>query len=394
MVLRDLDQPSGGSSTNSPSTNNDAPVKIGPIPYYDPQILPHPIPIPFSGFSAEALRFSAQRALLRTQFQAGRDLSREEAQALALHTYSAEQERSYITFGGLVAGIYRWYSTMEENKYPMMKKSNVNPNKFMFMKGPLVPYVRHGWRLALYMWIGQSIGDVLGALRSTASVPAAVKKDSRLTQLSEDVKAHVQSGEGKLTVMHDLAIAAEIRRRMGKVGSGTNSAGWGGDDSSPTGSSSEAWPSSSSDGSWSQHAHSPDSMPDPRSLPPKSASSQSPQAWGRSTFSSQQSDDDASPTGGLFQAETENPASAPDTSGSAWDRIRRGGTVPPIQPPPRPGRPPYRAQREQSTIGDSFTFAGSDEERQRGQEQAQREFDERLERERQGKDFSDENRRW
>lgn len=68
--------------------------------------------------------------------------------------------------------------------------------------------------------------------------------------------------------------------------------------------------------------------------------------------------------------------------------------MPPIQRPPQPGRPPRRAQREDSTLGDSFTFAGSDEERQRAQVQAQREFDERIEKERQGKDFNDEGKKW
>jgi hypothetical protein len=45
-------------------------------------------------------------------------------------------------------------------------------------------------------------------------------------------------------------------------------------------------------------------------------------------------------------------------------------------------------------LGDSHTFVEGDDARNREREHAQQEFDARLERERQGKDFSDEGKRW
>lgn len=55
-----------------------------------------------------------------------------------------------------------------------------------------------------------------------------------------------------------------------------------------------------------------------------------------------------------------------------------------------------REQREGATTGDAYSFSNSEAERAEAKAQAQREFDEKLDRERQGKDFSDDsgNRRW
>jgi hypothetical protein len=145
----------------------------------------------------------------------------------------------------------------------------------------------------------------------------------------------------------------------------------------------ESW-SSPSDNSWGDYSQDTQSRNQPQEQP------QARQSWDRMS-APQQSDDDASPTGGMFQDDVQNPSKP---TGSSWDRLRRGGAPAPIQKRPSPGTPPYREQRENSTLGDSFTFAGSDEERAKGQEQAQKEFNERIERERQGQDFNDEGKRW
>jgi hypothetical protein len=44
-------------------------------------------------------------------------------------------------------------------------------------------------------------------------------------------------------------------------------------------------------------------------------------------------------------------------------------------------------------VGDSYSFSNSDEERQLAKTEAQKEFDARIERERQGRDFDDRGRR-
>lgn len=93
------------------------------------------------------------------------------------------------------------------------------------------------------------------------------------------------------------------------------------------------------------------------------------------------SGDDASP-----QA-----APAPRSSGSAWDRIRAESANSKSSPRQSPTNTPQvrNEQQEGSTLGDSFSFSSSDEERQLAKIEAQKEFDARVERERQGGDFSE-----
>ena len=87
-----------------------------------------------------------------------------------------------------------------------------------------------------------------------------------------------------------------------------------------------------------------------------------------------------------------NPAS-PATSGSAWDRIRQQATSNPSSIPPRLSRrrpvsssaqQQRQEQQDSSTVEDSFAFSQSKEERQYAKDEAQKDFDERMEKERRG----------
>jgi hypothetical protein len=115
--------------------------------------------------------------------------------------------------------------------------------------------------------------------------------------------------------------------------------------------------------------------------------------------------DDASPAGGQgVPADTSQPRPS-RSSGSAWDRLRRGEKPPPPGPRQQSGPRPFsntqneaqREQRQGSTLDDSYTFSKSEEERSYAKDEAQKEFDARVERERRGGDFSSGNgdqKRW
>ena len=98
--------------------------------------------------------------------------------------------------------------------------------------------------------------------------------------------------------------------------------------------------------------------------------------------------DDASPT--------TKPASEPSRrGGSAWDRLRQQAVEGKSQSSQSAsnrfssdGRGTEREQR------DSFTFSTVEEDRQLARAEAQKEFDARVEKERQGKDFNDSERKW
>jgi hypothetical protein len=181
------------------------------------------------------------------------------------------------------------------------------------------------------------------------------------------------------------------------------SAQTGEDDMSPT-AGNEAWGSqSASTGSWDSFSSQSDQgMPRRPQDPPSS------EAWNRRSTPSRAAtdsspsfgDDDASPTGGMFQDEVNSSSQSQQQSRpgeSTWDRLRRGGAPIPGQRPSQQSRraePERREQTDSSTVGEAFTFVEGDEDRKRERERAQREFDDRIERERQGRDFTDEGKRW
>ena len=102
--------------------------------------------------------------------------------------------------------------------------------------------------------------------------------------------------------------------------------------------------------------------------------------------------DDASPTGGRGAMDDGDAGGSGEGGGSVWERIRRqqasGGSSPPAQSRGRRMDGVGQEQQEGSTTGDSFSFSRSEEERNYAKDEAQREFDERVERERRGRDFS------
>lgn len=118
--------------------------------------------------------------------------------------------------------------------------------------------------------------------------------------------------------------------------------------------------------------------------------------------------DDSSPTGGQGTRADTTPQ-----QGSAWERIRRGGSSageqtksswPTAQEKPsgQSGQSAWSKRREnsqeeqQSASGESFSFSKSKEERELAKSEAQKEFDARIERERRGGDFSNsgDQKRW
>jgi hypothetical protein len=100
--------------------------------------------------------------------------------------------------------------------------------------------------------------------------------------------------------------------------------------------------------------------------------------------------DDISPTSGAQES------SYPQES--AWERIRRESAAGQQQSSTVPRYPVDKRQvgRQGVPPGDSFTFPATDEERQLAKQEAQKDFDARVEQERHGNDFEESSRgkRW
>ncbi|KAF2189813.1 hypothetical protein K469DRAFT_701080 [Zopfia rhizophila CBS 207.26] len=407
MVLQDVGSPSSdGSGDNPYPSDNDPYSSASGSPYrLDKSQLPQPIPIlgPFLGFSAPVLNFKTQAALKYAEKKVQRVLTPEEAQALATHINKMEQTKSYATTAGASLGVWRWHSTFSTCRYPLYqpKPEDINPNKFLFIKGPAAHYVRHSWRFFLYAFVAGEMGKLLGQIYAQPIAASSSANDPRLSQFGKDLKVAVEGERKGFNKMRehqarvdpssawkqgelpgkDLPPYAGAPRPLGRPRKPTPTPTE--DDMSPT-ASNDPWPLTSTDSPYGDSGYFSDSHQAPKQEPPQATS-----PWGRSPV---RSDDDASPTGGLFQDEVQNKSKPGE---SAWERLRRAGGPPSGQlPPSRRPEPPQRDQREGSTLGDNFTFADSEEERKRAQERAQKEFNERIERERQGKDVNDERRRW
>lgn len=103
---------------------------------------------------------------------------------------------------------------------------------------------------------------------------------------------------------------------------------------------------------------------------------------------SSSSDDDAGPTAGRGMFDDID--SSTDSTGlSTWERIRQqtasGENTSSPSPSSSSGR--RRGRQQQEDGGDGFSFSGEEQERGYARAEAQKEFDERLERERRGGSF-------
>lgn len=417
MVLQDLGETPSDSFNDSPYPSDNDPYSSTSTPSgrrYDASQLPQPMPIlaPFMGFSESVIRFKTESTIKFAEKRVGRSLTPEEAQTLAFHLYRMEQTKSYFTFTGMTFGVKRWYDTMATYRFPLYqpKVEEINPNKFLFIRGPLAQYARHSWRFFLYAFCAGELGKLIGQLVAQPLAARDTAADPKLGQFAVDLKAAIsieqqQTRDGiQRTQTERERRLSEMQRREGNSPGGhlgRNADG------------SEVLPPHAGQPRWGRRAP-------PAASPAQDADDMSPTAgndpWtpvGESAFSpeptyaqqsqqpthvpnrvnshpSRPAEDDMSPTGGQFNDEVETRSQPGE---SAWERLRRGGPPPGRRaPPPRREDNPYgnvqRERKEGSTTGDGFAFE-SDEERKR----AQREFDERIERERQGKDF-DEERKW
>ncbi|KAF2733152.1 hypothetical protein EJ04DRAFT_276454 [Polyplosphaeria fusca] len=379
MVLQDADDPSrdgfgqddvADPSRPSTSRNLDFSQFRQPIP-----CLPE--------FRAAHIRYNTEKSIRDTERTMGRSMTAEEVHAYASRMYNAQSTQASFTAFCLTIGIGRWLNTMKTNAYPFIdpKPEALNQNKFLFFTGRRARIARHSWRLTLYLLVARAFGVVAGAAIGTARARRSTANDPHLTQIDRELsearraaaEKRVQDWAGRIQRENEARGVHKPRERPSAPVAPSN----GEDDMSPT-ASVDPWAQATTD-SWDDQGHSTESQQASNSSPSQSRYDRTRVARGERT------DDDMSSTGGLFQGETTH--TQPTPGESAWDRLRRGVKPSPTQQPVPRIDNHRKDRKEGSSFGDDYTFAGPD------RDKAQREFDERIERERQGKDFSDE-KRW
>ncbi|MCJ1366261.1 hypothetical protein MMC16_005388 [Acarospora aff. strigata] len=358
--------------------------------------------------------------------------TQDEATALAYHSAKMLSIAPWGSPLGLAGGWYRAYATREHYRFPFMtpSKETFNPNVVRYfgvrMEGRQAQLFWHSLRGTAYGFIGIFIGHLL--VQTYAATVAAVgeRQDPRLKDLIRAIQEKArettaaiiqehrgQAGRGQrrdptgqgqrsaseLWKNHRMAIGADddvgpgrsMRGPAGDADDASPSAG--GDMSDPYGSNystaEEAGSLAMSDGNVlsdrqmrNQEAR---QRPNPATSPTRNTAGtfridkveRQPRSFD-SDSDSYGTDDDVSPAGG------QGPASM-DSGGSAWARIRQQSSASPGSSTGGRGGSfgGRRSSRrpEESTVGDGFTF--SDE----AKDEAQRAFDERVEKERRGGDF-------
>lgn len=398
--------------------------------HIDLKALPHGLPIlgPLTGYTSTNLALIIHRRFASTSQTISRGLSEDEMTAIAYHTAKGHAIASYGPSLGIAAAFYRIRATRAEFRWPLYGRLMSEEVGQGFWDGHSL---RIGGREILKQFPASAKANMLHFLRGSAYVTLGLfivspgvaaygatvsavgeLRDNRLAQVSQALRAvadreikerRVKSGEmrneriGQTTGQGSKDAGSVYRERMERMGEKSGGRG-DDDDMSPTGGALMSdygqdeeqgrlggtgdMAGILSDGQ--MQASQVQAQPEPRTSPTGSRANtfqmeevaRQPQNFGEDF-------DDASPTGGSGAMD--------DGGGSAWERIRHqsaSGSSSGSEPSLRRARGFRREQQEGSTTGDSFSFSSSEEERSYAKDEAQREFDERVEKERRGGDFS------
>jgi hypothetical protein len=376
--------------------------------HIDATKFPQPIPIVgrLLGYNEEFYSKSIQLRLKTISEVLERPPTQEEANAVAYYTTKSISIYSYGAPIGFAAGMWRAYESRSTFRFPFYQPNleKFTPDRFPpgldLIKGLRARACWHSARASIYSTLGMMFSQIVFVSYAATTSAVGELTDKRLKALTTAIQARGQKQRGALPGMQGTKLPS------GGASAGTQYDGKDGasqDDASPTGGifgeeNTTEGPgtfgggiggSTQSQGQWAGRA----------AALPAQQSSEEPEARPFDAW------DDASPTGGQGIAESIPPA----PQGSAWDRVRRGERGAP-NPSKSGGRSqsnqsPWtrqqneirKEQKDGSTTGDSFAFSKTEEERAYAKDEAQKEFDARVEGERRGGDFSKgggDQRRW
>ncbi|KAI9776384.1 MAG: hypothetical protein M1835_005528 [Candelina submexicana] len=384
--------PYSSSNGDAPSTHSTAVVNI------DISNFPKPLPIvgPLFGYTTSFTRMVIQGRLIGSIAILQRQLTSDEATALAYYTSRGISIASLGPPLGLLWGGYRSYQTRATYRFPFKTPS---PEKFDcntfagVIRGQQAQYMWHSARFSAYAVLGSFVSRAFLSLCGAVVAGVGEKRDPRLQDLFKAL--NIRMGQG-------LGEAKERRGRQptGHVGDlpgqgqtampelwkedrdGTE------DDASPIGGYNDREDGESlaqsrvgilSDQQMRTQEQRQQASPvNSRTENRASTFEMDKVAPQPTTFDDF---DDASPSAGQRQMD------AASGSGSTWERIREQASSQGVARASKRMSSTQQEQMEGSTSGDSFAFSETDSDRQLAKHEAQREFDDRVERERRGGDF-------
>lgn len=369
-----------------------------------------PFPRPISGAAQSALgdHISTVQSILK------RPLTQSEVDALSYHFVNGMRITSLGGPVGFAAGLLAAYNAREGWQFPFWKpkeNSRFNPNRFGPLEGARAQRVWGFARWNAYGVTGMVFAMIFFGTYSVSVSGAGRATDQRLKEFNRDIQERIkQSGNTPMpprqgqrspigTPAGNMDHQVERARGMLEQGRERNQqraqqaaqqaqSRQLDDDMSPTsGSWMDDYKPASSDTGLLSDAQIQDQERRQRASGDSSPTSNRDNTFDMTKVTSQPTNfDDSSP---------QSSAGRSLPAGSSWERVRRESQAQ-KQAPSQESRQGRTAgwgsvQREQqtgSTVGDSFSFSSTEEERHLAKSEAQKDFDARLERERQGGDFS------
>ncbi|KAF2089015.1 hypothetical protein K490DRAFT_38424 [Saccharata proteae CBS 121410] len=377
----DSPSPSDSDPYASPQDSSSGATQNGPLTIRFDE-MPKPIPIlgPLMGYTGRHQVRRVTQFLGQTQNKLHRPMTHDEVNMLAYYISKMNSWTSYGAAAGAIAGSYRCYQTRASFAFPFYNpwNSTFDPNFLGPLRGQQARLAYHMMRFPIWYLFGIWAGEFLGQIVATVVVTRQSRADPKSQQL-----------------MEELGVAKSIRQKaynQQRAGEAKNKqdASDGQDDMSPAvqGPGVTDTDVLSDDQARIQEFRQ-------QAGPSRGATENRANTFDMSRVTSQQASyDDASPTGGSGPMD-----SAYGTGGgSSWDRLRQQASAGREQSARSSaggfGRPVQKEQSSGSTMGDSFSFSSSDEERQLAKTEAKRDFDARVDKERNGGDFEDSGKKW
>lgn len=383
-----LDNSSASQSADfadsAPDSDNDTYSSSTSQAYHiDGSQLAKPIPIfgRLFGYNEQYFSKLMQIKIAMYSQELNRPLTNDEANAIAYWTSKQTSIISYANPLAAVAATWRWNSTKATFRFPFYQPNmetfdaSVFPSKSMpWLKGHFALRMWTAGRLGAYYIVAMPIAQILLGSYCVSVAAVGQMSDTRLKTMNDQIKTQAQQKRGGLPRQNP--------QRRAPASASTNTQA---DDASPTGGM--LWEEPASDEGAVNATGTPQTQSSRAQWNPRkpTPNQMTPATSSPGPF------DDASPTGGQGVAADTPPAS----QGSAWERLRRGEKLETSSSTSsnqsawqRAQNETQKEQRQGSTTGDSFAFSKSDEERSYAKEEAQKEFDLRVERERRGGDFS------
>lgn len=295
-----------------------------------------------------------------------RNLTQEEVDACVTSVSQYMKVHSWVFSLGLIAGWYRGFQTRAEMTFPMnraFKSVKLNPDSFGPLRGPMARVTWNVIRSSMWMaWWGVP-AYVFGGIIGHMSMAKTQLSDPRLKQFHTDLQneeakkrlytAVERKKQGLPQKPDGFAMPAPVR------------GGQAADEMSPQ--AGEDAPNPDIMARIQKERARRHATDNTEATSDAYSEPQSSQTFARSSRSSGDSASPQSSTGGE----------------SAWDRIRNQANSGEQSSAPSRWQP-----GQTSSQANDYTFDTQEEDKQLARAEAQREFDARLEKERQGKDFS------